>query len=134
MGLAIVAISPKEDLKALESALAGEGLPLGPLQLISPDEASQGLARSLLGSDLMTGAGTVRVPGINDGRRAVELFRHESLTDRLGDLEIPDSEIDNYLEALEAGRSIVAYFAKPETVERVVEIFKGANLARVTRY
>jgi tRNA A58 N-methylase Trm61 len=58
-------------------------------------------------------------------------FRNESLSDRLGDLEIPDSEVENYVEALEAGRHIVAYFAKPDTLSKVEELFRNSGLAKV---
>ncbi len=133
MGLVVVAILRGEDPSALESALAGAGFPLAPLQVIQPDASTRGLARTVQGSDLLTGSG-VRVPGINDGASRLELFRNESLPDRLGDLEVPDSEVDNYLQALAAGNAIVAYFAKAEDVERVLEVFRGAGLARVTRY
>ena len=35
--------------------------------------------------------------------------------------------MDNYIEALQAGRSVVAYFAKPENIDQVVAIFSGAT-------
>ena len=57
-------------------------------------------------------------------------FRNEALSDRLGDLEIPDSEVENYIEALQAGRSIVAYFARPENLAKVEEIFSDSEIAR----
>jgi hypothetical protein len=134
VSIVVVAILRGENATALESALTAAGLELGPLQVIRPDESTQGLARTLSGSSLLTGSGTVRVPGINDQERRIELFRNESLPDRVGDLDIPDSEIDNYLQALEAGNSIVAYFAKAETAASIAEIFKAAGLARITRY
>lgn len=134
MSIVVVAILRGENPAGLESALTAAGVELGPLQVIRPDESTQGLARTLSGSSLLTGSGTVRVPGINDHERRIELFRNESLPDRVGDLDIPDSEIDNYLQALEAGNSVVAYFAKAETAEKIAEIFKAAGLARVTRY
>jgi tRNA A58 N-methylase Trm61 len=61
-------------------------------------------------------------------------FRNEALDDRLGDLEIPESELDNYVEALERGRSLVAYFARPDTVEKITEIFRNANLMNVRAF
>ena len=56
------------------------------------------------------------------------------MSDRLGDLEIPDDEVDNYVEALEAGRSVVAYFAKAETIDKVSEIFHAVGLAKVKTF
>ena len=77
------------------------------------------------------------VPGINTPPTHMPhttFFRNEDLEDRLGDLEIPDSEVENYLEALERGRSVVAYFAHAESVEKIEEIFRNANLANVRRF
>ncbi|MGH7660531.1 MAG: hypothetical protein ACRENA_06405 [Vulcanimicrobiaceae bacterium] len=55
--------------------------------------------------------------------------------DRLGDFEIPDDEIENYLEALSAGRSVVAYFAhKQENVSKIEAIFRQSGLAKVKTF
>ncbi len=56
------------------------------------------------------------------------------MSDRLGDLEIPDDEVDNYVDALQAGRSVVAYFAKPETVAQVETIFRASDLVKVKTF
>ena len=56
------------------------------------------------------------------------------MSDRLGDLEIPDDEVDNYVETLEAGRSVVAYFAKPENIGQVTDIFRASGLAKVKTF
>ena len=143
MGLVVTGISQTGDVSALEEALKSASLPLDPIQLIGPDDSTQGAAsRGLANPGYITG-GTGQgtgVPGVTSGRGAISgaygtgFFRNETLDDRLGDLEIPDDEMDNYLEALAAGRSIVAYFAKPETVDQVTEIFRGAGLLKVKRF
>jgi tRNA A58 N-methylase Trm61 len=83
-----------------------------------------------------TGTG---VPGITSGNptaggSGTKFFRNETLSDRLGDLEIPDDQVENYVDALEGGRSIVAYFAKPETIDKVSEIFRASGLAKVKTF
>ena len=86
---------------------------------------------------LMTGGGQgTGVPGITSGNPTaggygVRYFRNEALSDRLGDLEIPDDQVDNYVDALQAGRSVVAYFAKPDNVAQVETIFRASDLARI---
>lgn len=132
MGLVVVAISREADTEKLEAALTAARLSLNALQLIRPGDAPQRLSRTVAATDLIA-LDTVRVPGVG-GRPNIEALRGDSLADRLGDLEIPDGELPDYLEALDSGRSVVAYFAKPETVERVLEIFRATGFARVTRY
>ena len=142
MGLVVTGISQDGNIAALETKLKEAGLPLDPIQLIGPDDSTQGAAsRAGIISDggLMgdhTGTG---VPGITShnptaGGSGTSFFRNETLSDRLGDLEIPDDEVDNYVDALEAGRSVVAYFAKPETIDKVSEIFRASGLAKVKTF
>ncbi len=131
MGLVVTGISQNGDIKALEQSLKAAGLPLDPIQLISGDDSTEGVARRQSGPRIITGDHAGYVPGINDRAAGLSYFRNESLSDRLGDLEIPDAEVDNYVEALEAGRSVVAYYAKPDTLSRVEGIFRDSGLAKV---
>jgi hypothetical protein len=139
MGLVVTGISPTADLSALEAALRAADLPTDHIQLIEPGEGAAPLAHGTVvaptvGGGIETGTG---VPGLTSGNMSVtarEYFRDETLGDRLGDLEIPDDEIDNYLEALAAGRSIVAYFAKDDTIDRVEGAFRAAGIAKVKRF
>lgn len=139
MGLVVTGISQKGDISALEAALKAAGLPLDPIQVIGPDDSTQGAASSmgLANTGLMTGGGQgTGVPGITSttpigGGSGGRYFRNEALWDRLGDLEIPDDEIENYVGALEAGRSVVAYFAKPDNVEQVKSIFSDPSVGLV---
>ncbi|MDQ6943262.1 MAG: hypothetical protein M3169_12215 [Candidatus Eremiobacteraeota bacterium] len=143
MGLVVTGISQYGDISALEAALKTAGLPLDSIQLIGPDDSTQGAASSmgLSNPGLMTGGGQgTGVPGITSGvptagGYGTRYFRNEGLGDRLGDLEIPDDELDNYIEALQAGRSVVAYFAKPESVDQVETIFRSTgDLLKVKRF
>jgi hypothetical protein len=142
VGLVVTGISQDGDTAALESALKGAGLPLDPIQLIGPDDSTQGAASSMGLADpgLMTGGGQgTGVPGITSGvptpgGYGIRYFRNEGLSDRLGDLEIPDDEVQNYVDALEAGRSVVAYFAKPENIAQVTDLFRASGLARVKTF
>ena len=138
MGLVVTGISQNGDIRALEAALTSQGLPLDPIQLIGPDDSTQGAASSMglasTGLNLGGGQGT-GVPGVTNassiGGGGSRYFRNEALSDRLGDLEIPDDQVDNYIDALQAGRSVVAYFAKPETVAQVETIFRGPDTGLV---
>jgi hypothetical protein len=145
MGRVVTGISQNGDTKALEAALKAAGLPLDPIQVIGPDDSTQGVASSLglanTGLNIGGGQGT-GVPGITGttsiggGGSGSRYFRNEALGDRLGDFEIPDDQIDNYIEALQARRSVVAYFAKPDSIAQVEEIFRRpeSGLVRIRTY
>lgn len=142
MGLVVTGISQDGNIASLEAALKEAGLPLDAIQLIGPDDSTQGAASSMgmANPGLMTGGGQgTGVPGVTSGvptagGYGTRYFRNEALSDRLGDLEIPDDQVDNYVDALQAGRSVVAYFAKPETLAQVETIFRGSGLARVKTF
>ncbi|MGB8265757.1 MAG: hypothetical protein WCE44_05520 [Candidatus Velthaea sp.] len=134
MGLVVTGISQDGDTKAIETALKDAGLKLDPIQLISGNDSTQGVARRQVGTGLITGDRGLSVPGINSDGPGLRYFRNETLSDRLGDLEIPDTEVENYVEALEAGRSVVAYFAHEDTVAQVEAIFRAAGLAKVKTF
>jgi hypothetical protein len=140
MGTIVTGLLQTSDTTKVRTALASAGLSLEHLQVIEPDDSSQGVARNLTGtSDLLTGdigSGT-GVPGLTSGGGLSAgiggsvFFRNEDIADRLADIRIPDSQMDNYVEALERGKTIVAFFAKPDTVEAATAAFKGAELANV---
>ena len=148
MALCVTGISQNGDLKGLEKALTDAGFGLESIQLISPDDSDMNLSDveplQRIDTEIMIGGGQgTGVPGISGGHSLVEshahiqqtYFRNEALWDRLGDFEIPDDEIENYLEALAAGRSVVAYFAhKPENVPKIEGIFRTSGLAKVKTF
>jgi hypothetical protein len=140
MGLVVTGISQKGDIAGLEAKLKAAGLPLDPIQIVGPDDSTQGAASSMGGvanSGIMTGGGQgTGVPGITNATTpgsgsGSRYFRNEALWDRLGDFEIPEDELDNYVGALEAGRSVVAYFAKPDNLEQVQAIFRDPSVGLV---
>jgi hypothetical protein len=121
------------------SALRGAGLPLEPLIEISVEEASltDTVPRPRGGDILMgtTGTGT-GVPGLtSSGTRGLPRVRplpaHEHLRDRLGALEIRDDEVENYLDALDAGRTVIGYAAPAEGAERAANVLRAAGVAKV---
>jgi hypothetical protein len=140
--LVVTGISQSGDLTAIEAALKAAGLPLDPIQVIGPDDSTQGAASSMgiANPGLMTGGGQgTGVPGVTSGVPSAggygtRYFRNETLGDRLGDLEIPDDEVDNYIDALQAGRSVVAYFAKPETLAQVEAVFRSSDLLKIKTF
>ncbi len=136
MALVVTGLSPEGDLTALKLALSEAGLSADGLTVIQPGEGADRVGSGLAGSEIASGdfgTGT-GVPGINSSRRMTSYFRNEAVDDRLGDLEIPESEIGNYAEALERGRTVVAYYAKADTIDRVETAFRSSGLLNVRRF
>ena len=131
MSLVVTGISQTSDISVLHKALEAAGLPTAALQVIGPDDSTGSVARGIAGAELISGSGGTGVPGLGGGHRVRAFFRNESASDRLGDLEIPDSEVDNYVEALERGKTIVGYFAHKDTLDRAAQIFRDASLVNV---
>jgi hypothetical protein len=141
MGLVVTGISSQADLHPLESALTAAGLSLEPLSVVDSDDESlpftqrSSLATGSVGP-IETGTG---VPGLTDSRPVgltggAAAFGTDTLVARLGELEIPDDELENYLEAIAAGRRVVAYLANAATIEQVEGVFRAAGLAKVKRF
>lgn len=150
MSLVVTGIAQTADTKALETALRAADLSLERLSVVSGGSAStEGVADSGVrfvyagdsstsslinsGGGIMTSTDGTNVPGLSRGGNQ-EYFRQETLGDLLSDLEIPDSSLDNYVEAVEAGRSVMVYYAHPDTVARVEEIFRTLDLKNVKVY
>jgi hypothetical protein len=136
MAFVVTGLSQSEDISSVSAALRAAGLPTDPLQAIGPDDASENLSDSaLVEPDILTSDEGARVPGINSGgSRPRTYFRNENLVDRLGDFGIPESELDNYLEAVERGNPVVAYFANASNADKVSAAFNSASLANVRTF
>jgi hypothetical protein len=134
MALVVTGLSQSGDVSGIHKALEADGIATDSLQVIAPDDSTQGVSRGLISADLLTHDSGTSVPGINYKHEGGTFFRNETLSDRLGDLEIPDDEVENYVEALERGKYVVAYFAHPDTIDKVEEVFKASNLANVRRF
>lgn len=134
MSLVVTGFSQNGDMSVLRAALIAAGLPTDSLVVVGPDESTPSLSRGLIGSELLTREGGTNVPGLTGSSHEREFFRNESLPDRLGDFEIPDTEIGNYVDALHRGKSVVGYFAHADTIGRVEEIFRESDLLNVRRF
>ena len=145
MPFVVTGISQDGDTTALEQALTAAGLALDAFEVIGPEDAEShvggatGIDTSMLMGGLETGTGVPGltgggIPGITSAPRVADLdsLGGDSLWDRLADLAIPDDQVENYAEALEAGRSIFAYHSDERNVNKVEGLFGSAGLAKVT--
>lgn len=148
MPFVVTGISQDGDTAALEHALKASGLSLEGLEVLGPDDAD-GLAtggaidtKIITGSGLesgtgvpgLTGRGTPGIAGAGRITGATGPQMGESLWEKLADLAIPDDEVENYAEALEAGRSIVGYHGDAKNVAEVEGLFRAAGFAKVKTF
>lgn len=146
MPFIVTGISQDGDTAALESALTAAGLSLELFDVLGPDESHASVTGSglidtsiLTGGGLETGTGVPGItgrgiPGVTSGPRIVGSSGGDSMWSALSDLAIPDDEVENYAEALEAGRSIVAFHGNAANVARLESIFRDSGLAKIKTF
>jgi hypothetical protein len=145
MPFVVTGISQNGDTAALEAALKAAGLSLDAFEVLVPEDGATSVAGAgfvdtslLTGGGLETGTGVPGltgsgVPGLTgDSRSSTDLG--DSLWDRLADLAIPDDEVENYAEALESGRCIVAYHGDSKTVAKIEGLFTSNGLSKVKTF
>ena len=134
MSLVVVGIAQDpQTVRKLEQGLETAGLPLDSIEVIAPDEIEEAPAFFRADDTLMLSDAATQVPGLS-ASPSTESSVSDSLSERLADFEIPDSEMDRYARALRSGQRIVAYFARPETLTTAQELFRGAMVADVRVY
>ena len=74
------------------------------------------------------------VPGISSDQRYVGFFAEPHIIDHLADWPIPVDEVQNYNDAIDAGRSVVTYKANPDEASKVEQTFKEAGLKNVKTF
>jgi hypothetical protein len=138
----VTGISQDGNTAALEASIKAAGLSLNAFEVIGPEDADTPVAGGIAGSGIITGGGLetgTGVPGLTGsaapgvgGAHMVELGG--SLWDRLADLAIPDDEVENYAEALEAGHSIVAYHGTSKSVPQLENLFASNGLSKIKTF
>lgn len=83
---------------------------------------------------IMTNTGGVNIPGISADTRFVGYFANPHIIDHLADWPIPQDQVQNYNEAIDAGRAVVTYKATPEEAPQVEQAFKDAGLKNVKTF
>ena len=147
MPFVVTGISQDGNTAALEQALKAAGLSLEVFEVLGPDDADSIATGGYIDTAIITGGGLetgTGVPGLTGGAipgvagaprmGGVGPAAGDSLWDRLADLAIPDDEVENYAEALEAGRSIVAYHGDATSVAKVEGLFGNAGLAKIKTF
>ena len=86
------------------------------------------------GASILTNFGDPQVPNISSDSRYVGFFAEPHIIDHLADYAIPQDQVQNYNDAIEAGRSVVVYKAEPAESPAVEQQFKDAGLKNVKTF
>jgi hypothetical protein len=88
------------------------------------------------GTGMISDSGGTAVPGMGAGGTKPSLrdFRHGSAADYLVGFAIPSDQVDNYNDAVEDGRCVVAYEASDDEVDKVAGAFKAAGVRNVRAF
>lgn len=152
----VVGIFPGNDSAAIESALSGQQIDLSKVTVLrsasasTPEDGSSELnfidvvedmeSNSLAddmtkGMGIMGDAGGTGVPMGRDIGPSLSSFESRGVTNNyLGGLSIPDDEAENFNEAIEAGRSVVAYPDAGADSDKIAASFRAAGLRNVRSY
>ena len=87
---------------------------------------------SLIESDaIMTNSGGTGVPGIAASQRSLGYLAHPHVEQHVGVLPIPEDEADNYNDALDDGRCVIAYKSEPANCAAIESAFTTAGMRKV---
>lgn len=86
------------------------------------------------GESILTNFGDPQVPNISSDNRYLGFFAEPHIINHLADYAIPQDQVQNYNDAIEAGRSVVLYKAEPAEAAGVEQTFKDAGLKNVKTF
>ena len=86
------------------------------------------------GEGILTNISGPQVPNISADTRYIGFFAEPHIIDHLMDFAIPEDQVQNYNDAIEAGRSVVVYKATPAEAGAVAQTFKDAGLKNVKTF
>lgn len=139
----------------LEDALCKENVDCGKMAVITRDEPTDMHHESVLnymhvgqehattdvqheviagGEGILTNWGDPQVPNVSSDNRYIGFFAEPHIIDHLAQYAIPQDQVQNYNDAIEAGRSVVVYKADPGEAPAVEQTFKDAGLKNVQTF
>ncbi len=152
----ITGIAPTEEVEKLETMLGGvsgiDHAKLSVITLAEPTDQHESsflnflhpgggyidsdATGSLAGADamIMNSSGGTGVPGIGTPTNRLGYLGSLHIEHRLGPLPIPEDEADNYNDALEDGRCVIAYDCTGIDVTPVESAFRDAGVHRVKTF
>jgi rhodanese-related sulfurtransferase len=151
----VTGISHTSDPEHLENALCKEPVDCDKMAVITKDEPTDTHHESVLtflhvgqdhatsdvqheviagGESILTNFGDPQVPNISADNRYVGFFAEPHIIDHMADYAIPEDQVQNYNDAIEAGRSVVVYKATPGQAPEIEQTFKDAGLKNVKTF
>jgi hypothetical protein len=149
----VTGIAPTQDVGKLESMLGGiSGIDREKFVVITSEEATEEHEESFIDfvhvnpeddmyegnlpadTHIFEGDDSSNVPGITRSEPSMQGYlSHPHFVRHVGNLPIPDDEAENYNDAIDAGRSIVAYPADGNSAQ-IEAAFRSAGLAHVKTF
>ena len=86
------------------------------------------------GTGIMTNFSGPEIPNISADTRYVGFFAEPHIIDYLKDVPIPEDQVQNYNDAIEAGRSVVTHPVEAHEAAEVEQKFKDAGLRNVKTF
>lgn len=146
MPFIVTGISHDGDTAALETALKAAGLSLDALDVLAPEDSEARISSvGLIDTGILTGGGRETgtgvpgltgsgIPGLTSAPRIAAEGGNVTLWDRLDDLAIPDDDVENYADALEAGRYIIGYHGNAANAALVEAVFRDSGLSKIKTF
>jgi rhodanese-related sulfurtransferase len=103
---------------------------------VGQDHATTDLDHEVItgGEAILTNISEPQVPNISADMRYIGFFAEPHIIDHLAEYAIPEDQVQNYNDAIEAGRSVVVYKAEPTEAPEIEQTFKDAGLKNVKTF
>lgn len=99
-----------------------------------PQIDSDAAGQMIDGTAIMTGGGGTGVPGIGSSSASLGGVAKAKAIQHVGTLPIPEDEADNYNDAIEDGRSVVAYECDDAQAAALEDAFRNAGVRKVKTF
>lgn len=137
----VTGIALTESVSELETMLGGvAGVDRAKLSVITTVDRSNEHDCSFLDfihtndDRIITSSGGTGVPGINSDGKRLGYLGLEHVQNRLGKLPIPEDEADNYNDALDEGRSVIAYECTGADTAAIEAAFHSAGVRHIKTF
>jgi len=134
----VTGIAQTQDVDALEKLIGSMGLEHDKFVVITKadrtdehDESFINFVHATTGGDeIITGGGGTGVPDLNPSG-GLAYLSHPHVVQHVGNLPIPEDEADNYNDAIDNGRTVLAYPVDGGSQASIEAAFRSAGIVHV---